>query len=285
MSSGLDYAAARPGGAAIAAAGYSFVCRYLSSGGVGLPGKLLIPAEADDLRAHGVDIVANWETTATRMLDGWDAGCYDAAAGLAQAVACGMPEGRPIYFSADWDAKPGQQAAINAYLQGAGSVLGTNAVGIYGGYWPVSRALDAGVARWAWQAQAWSGGYQDQRINILQDNNAGYAWVSNVECDINRSLTTDFGQWSLGGDMQLSDTITDAYGNQISVGDALKWLLYHTDLTTDQLGGGGTRNAIPAVFAGWPQLNNRTVVDALAEIGAHLGIAGYTAPTTPGSAS
>ena len=78
--------------------------------------------------------------------------------------------------------------------------------------------------------------------------------------------------------MQLSDTITDAYGNQVSVGDALKWLLYHTDLTIDQIGGAGTRNDMPAVFAGWPQLNGRTIVDALAEIGAHLGLSGYQPP-------
>ncbi len=278
MTQGLDYAAGRPGGAAIAAAGYSFVCRYLSSGGPALPGKLLTPAEADDLRAHGIDIVSNWETTADEMLGGYDAGCYDAEAALNQALACGGFTDRPIYFSADWDETPAQQDAVNAYLRGAGTVIGVPNVGIYGGYWPVSRALDSGVATWAWQAQAWSGGLQDPRINILQDSNAGYAWVGGIECDINRALTTDFGQWSLGGDMQLSDTITDAYGNQVSVGDALKWLLYHTDLTIDQIGGAGTRNDMPAVFGGWPQLGNRTVVDALAVIGQKLGIDGFVPP-------
>lgn len=276
---GLDYAGGRPGGAAIAAAGYRFVCRYLSDGGPGLPGKLLTPWEADDLRANNIEIVSNWETSAEEMLNGFPAGVTDAAAALATATACGMPANRPIYFSADFDATPAQQEPVNAYLRGAGTVLGPENVGIYGGYWTVSRALDAGVARWGWQAQAWSGGNRDPRINILQDNSAGYASVGGVECDINESLTADYGQWSLGGDMQLTDTITDAYGNQVTVGDALKWLLYHTDLTIDQIGGAGTRNAMPAVFAGWPQLNGKTIVDALAEIGAHLGLAGYTPPT------
>jgi lysozyme len=32
---------------------------------------------------------------------------------------------------------------------------------------------------------------------------------------------------------------------------------------------------------GWRQINGRTVVDALAEVGAHLGITGYTPPTGP----
>jgi hypothetical protein len=278
MVNGLDYAGGVPGGAAIAAAGYRFVCRYLSSGGLALPGKLLTPAEADDLRANGIDIVSNWETAAEEMLGGYDAGCSAAAAALNQALACGGFEDRPIYFSADFDAAPEQQISINAYLQGAATVLGTGYVGIYGGYWPVSRALDAGVATWAWQTQAWSGGNQDPRINILQHNDVGFVTINGVECDVDESLTADFGQWSLGGDMKLTDTLTDAYGNQVSVGDILKWISYHGDLTIDQLGGTGTRDSIPATLTGWPQLNGRTIVDALAEIGAHLGIPGYQLP-------
>jgi hypothetical protein len=59
MRFGLDYAAGRPGGAVIRAAGFDFVVRYLSDGGLTLPGKLLTPAEADDLRADRVSIVSN----------------------------------------------------------------------------------------------------------------------------------------------------------------------------------------------------------------------------------
>ena len=70
MANGLDYAGGIPGGAAIAAAGYRFVCRYLSSGGSALPSKMLTPAEADDLRANGIEIVSNWETTGEEMLNG-----------------------------------------------------------------------------------------------------------------------------------------------------------------------------------------------------------------------
>ena len=55
---------------AIRAAGYDFAVRYLSDGGPALPGKQLLPAEADGLRANGISIVANWETTSDRMLAG-----------------------------------------------------------------------------------------------------------------------------------------------------------------------------------------------------------------------
>ncbi|MFG1794125.1 peptidoglycan DD-metalloendopeptidase family protein [Nocardia sp. NPDC049149] len=66
-------------------------------------------------------------------------------------------------------------------------------------------------------------------------------------------------------DMQLSDTITDAYGNKVSVGDVLKWVSYHADLTIDQLGGPGSRTKIPAVMPGWAQLGDKTFVDSLAD--------------------
>jgi hypothetical protein len=46
---GIDYSYGRPRPSAIAAAGYSFVCRYLS----GNPAKNLTAAEADALRAPG----------------------------------------------------------------------------------------------------------------------------------------------------------------------------------------------------------------------------------------
>lgn len=196
MIKGLDYAGGRPGGAAIKTAGYQFVVRYLSDGGPTLPGKLLTPAEADDLRAHGIEIVSNWETTATRMLSGFDAGVTDAQLAVAQVLKCGGRKDRPIYFSADWDATEAQQASINDYLRGTAKILGADSVGIYGGYWPVSRALDAGVAKWAWQTEAWSGTNREPRAQLVQRNSLGYVHVGGVECDVNEAHATDYGQWS-----------------------------------------------------------------------------------------
>lgn len=193
---GLDYAGGIIGGGTVVASGYAFVCRYLSDGGSSLPNKKLTPNEAADLQANGVGIVSNWETTADMMLGGYDQGVIDAQRAWAQHKVCGGPDARPIYFSADFDATPAQQAQIDDYLRGAASVIGATNVGIYGGYWPVSRALTNGTAAWAWQTQAWSGGNQDARINLLQNNNAGYAYVGGVQCDVNQALTADFGQWN-----------------------------------------------------------------------------------------
>ncbi|WP_282786031.1 MULTISPECIES: DUF1906 domain-containing protein [unclassified Nocardia] len=250
MRFGLDYAGGRPGGAAIRAAGFDFVVRYLSDGGPTLPGKLLTPAEADDLRAHGVSIVSNWETYATRMLDGYGAGVTDARAALAQVLRCGGRRDRPIYFSVDFDATPQQQAPINAYLDGAASVLGRENTGIYGGYWPVSRALDMGTATWAWQTVAWSGNNLEPRRHILQ--HATQVDVNGVRCDVNTTDRADFGQW----DFEQEDA--DLTPEQEAI-------LRDVQI---QLRGPG--------LSGWPQLGTdpegryRTVVDGLAAALDHI---------------
>ncbi len=243
MRFGLDYAGGRPGGAAIRAAGFDFVVRYLSDGGPTLPGKLLTPAEADDLRAHGVSIASNWETTAARMLDGYGAGVVDARAGLAQVLRCGGRQDRPIYFSADFDATPQDQQRINAYLDGAATVLGRANVGIYGGYWSVSRALDSGSATWAWQTDAWSGGNVETRRNIHQTLRQPV--VNGVVCDLNVAETTDFGQWDFAEEADVTPE-QEAVLRDIQI----------------QLRGPG--------LSGWPQLGtdeqgrNRTLVDGVA---------------------
>lgn len=244
MRFGLDYAGGRPGASAIAAAGYDFVVRYLTDGGPNLPGKQLTPAEADDLRAHGISIVSNWETTAARMLDGFGAGVTDARAGLAHVLRCGGRRDRPIYFSADFDATPQQQEPINAYLDGAASVLGRENTGLYGGYWPITRALDAGTATWAWQTVAWSGGNLEPRRNILQTGRQ--VEINGVVCDVNVAETIDFGQW-------------DFVEEESDLTPEQEEILRDVQI---QLRGPG--------LAGWPQLGDdpqgrhRTVVDGLA---------------------
>lgn len=193
---GLDYAGGRPSGADLAAQGISFVCRYMSDGGPGLPGKLLLPDEAKDLHANGISIVLNWETTGQTARGGFDAGVADAQGAVQTGIAVNSPPGSVVYFSIDWDATPEDQEAINDYFRGVNSVIGLEATGIYGGYWPVSRALDAGVATYAWQTEAWSGGNVDSRVNIVQRNSLGYAWVDGVECDIDEAHSPNYGQWA-----------------------------------------------------------------------------------------
>jgi hypothetical protein len=189
---GLDYAGGRPSGAAIRAAGYSFVVRYLTDGGPNLPGKLLTPTEYRDLQSNAVAVVVNWETTADRMRAGRAAGIADAQSADTTARSVGHPEDRPVYFSCDFDATANDQLVIDEYLRGAATIIGPSRVGIYGGYWPVSRALNNGTAAWAWQTGAWSGGNVGPRIHIYQ--RIGTVIVGGVECDVNEARQPDFGQ-------------------------------------------------------------------------------------------
>jgi hypothetical protein len=266
---GVDYAAGRISGADLKAAGVTFVCRYLSDGGPNLPGKQLQPNEATDLRANGISIVANWETTGTMMLGGREQGITDAKTARDWLVKCGGPGGATIYFSADFDAAPAQQTQINAYLQGAADVLGgPGHVGIYAGYWVGMRALNAGVCAYLWQTEAWSGGNVDSRVHIIQRNQVGYRTIGGVQCDINQAHQDDIGQWH-------NSTVTPPPPPPVpDPGGPPDYAV----LAYEQLCG---PRGIDGYGHGWPQLNNHTLIDAVAEIGAHLQLAGYIVPTKP----
>jgi hypothetical protein len=198
---GLDYAWSKPSIAALHQAGAKFACRYLSHDATG---KSLTRSEANALTAAGIWIVVVWETTANRALSGQAGGVADARAANAQAQACGMPEDRPVYFAVDWDASGAQQAQINAYLNGASSVLGLDRVGMYGGVGPIRRAFDAEMIRWGWQTYAWSGGQWDARAQLQQYKNG--VNVGGADCDYDRAVVDDYGQWKVGeSPMALSD--------------------------------------------------------------------------------
>jgi hypothetical protein len=192
---GIDYAWGRPAPGVMRANGYTFAARYLS---YDTTGKSLTAGEAHALRSAGVDVVVVWEQTAGAALSGYGQGVSDARAAEAQARAAGMPDGRPIYFAVDFDASAGQQGAINSYLDGVASVIGRNRTGIYGGYYPVKRAFDAGKVRWGWQTYAWSGGQWDARAQLRQTLNGIY--VDGVDCDRDEANAADFGQWGASAD-------------------------------------------------------------------------------------
>lgn len=136
-------------------------------------------------------------------------GRADARKALANHFAAGGPPNPVIYFSCDYDAPPQDQGNINAYLTAASDVLGgPQFCGVYGGYWVVKRALDAGVCHFGWQTEAWSGGNVDPRINILQQNSRGYMWVDGVPCDYDEARTDYIGQWGTAPVKQPTTEIT-----------------------------------------------------------------------------
>jgi hypothetical protein len=185
---GVDYSWARPSPAHLKSEGYTFVSRYLS---YDTSGKNLTPGEANALKAAGLDIVVNWEQGGDDALDGYQRGVQHAQAAEAQAHADGMPAGRPIYFSVDFDAQPSQQGAINAYMDGVASVIGRSRTGAYGGFHLIQRLFDQGKIAWGWQTYAWSGGKWDPRAQVRQIQNG----IENGSCDKDQAIAADFGQW------------------------------------------------------------------------------------------
>jgi Domain of unknown function (DUF1906) len=190
---GVDYAWGRPGVAALKRVGTAFVCRYLSHDATG---KNLTRAESEELSGAGLWLVVVWESTAARALQGNAAGVADAKAAATQAASCGMPDDRPIYFAVDWDASSSQQGSINAYLDGAASVLGRDRVGLYAGYGPISRAFNAGKITFGWQTYGWSGSNWDARAQLQQYSNDHT--INGVSCDYDRATHDDYGQWKVG---------------------------------------------------------------------------------------
>ena len=196
MSSfGVDYAfKPHPPVAALQSAGAVFVCRYTSAESSNdANGKNLLPAECQSLLNAGIHVVVVCEEGATRMKGGRTAGVIDAGHADAVVKSLKMP-GLPIYFACDYDAPPGDQNAINGYMDGVASVIGLKRTGMYGGYWPLSRARDAGKATYFWGTIAWSGTNWATHTwwNIMQGLQVS---VGGISVDVDHAQGTDYGQW------------------------------------------------------------------------------------------
>jgi len=190
---GIDYAFnPHPSIPSMKGAGVKFACRYISTNPANdTNGKNLIPSECKALLAAGLDVVVVVEEGASMMLGGHNAGVAAARHADAVVKALGMP-GIPVYFAADFDATPAQQVPINACLDGAASVIGHNRTGLYGGFYVVKRAFDAGKCRYGWQTIAWSGGQWDHRAHIRQGLSFSLGGAS---VDHDQAMFADFGQW------------------------------------------------------------------------------------------
>lgn len=197
LSKGIDYAfSPHPSVAALKANGVTFACRYISSFAPNdHNGKNLLAAEKAALLGGGIAVVVVVEEGANRMLGGHSAGVADAQHASAVVTSLGMP-GIPVYFACDFDATADDQARINAYLDGAATVLGKSRVGVYGGYYVVKRAFDGKHCAYGWQTRAWSGGQWDSRAQLRQGETTSLGGAS---VDWDESRAADFGQWPRPG--------------------------------------------------------------------------------------
>jgi hypothetical protein len=208
LSRVIDYAWSRPTVAALKAAGVVAVCRYLAYPGPSTEGKRLTASEAAGLNAGGIAVVSNWEQSGTwaEYSGGFGTGASHATEAARQHAQCGGPASRPIYFSVDFDATSSQLPTVAEYYRGVASVIGLNRTGAYGGYRTIRYLADHGAIRWAWQTYAWSGGLWDPRAHLRQTRTD--VVIAGVACDLDESMTADFGQWGTGvPDMEQTDKL------------------------------------------------------------------------------
>jgi glycoside hydrolase-like protein len=211
---GIDYAWSKPAVDDLLAAKVKFVCRYLSHD---TTGKNLSPQEAKKLINAGISIVVVWESSKNRALKGYGAGVSDAKDARTQALSCGLPDDRPIYFAVDFDAPEGQQVLIDSYLRGVASVIGLRRTGLYAGYYVIKRAFNHNVIKWGWQTSAWSGGNWDSRAHIRQYENDKK--LGGVGVDYNKAVKYDYGQWPISNAEKSS--LEDILPTAKEIGDAV----------------------------------------------------------------
>ncbi len=187
---GVDFSWGRPGGAALVAAGKHFVIRYVPYAGDG--GKGLEAAEIADYRSHGLGICLVFESTMARALTGgYAGGVADAKTSVAAIAALGMPSSMPVYFAVDTDTTATNWPAIDAYFDGAISVMGKARVGVYGEASLMDHLRDK--VDYLWQTYAWSGGVMASGIDLLQYLNG--QTINGAGVDYVRAYVGDYGQW------------------------------------------------------------------------------------------
>lgn len=207
----IDYSARPSDAATIAAAGYDGAIRYLANDPPRLPNKRLTPEEARTFLDAEMPLVSNWQRSKADWERGEPGGTADAREALDWHTHCGGPIDRPIYFSVDKDATLAEwNTRILPYLNGVGTVLGREWVGVYGGQRSMWWAAEDGF-RWRWQTRAWS--RYDDRGNWhsdwptqwvdgcqLRQERIDQDVIGDLGIDINTTWATDFGQWQ-GGDV------------------------------------------------------------------------------------
>lgn len=202
MILGCDIAWQKPTGAQLAAVGVRFASLYVGQDNTG---KNMTPAVVADYAAHGIAIITNFEYGASQMLGGAPQGKVDATLGLSQSKYCGMPDGRPIIYSADWAASATQiTSSIIPYLVAARGVTGPGTVGSYGSYSVVTAVNDYWAAHFPgeriflWQTVAWSGSSWAQLNEVEQLG--GSMTVGGITIDQDYAPAgVDVGQWIPGG--------------------------------------------------------------------------------------
>lgn len=201
---GVDFSGARPGGAALAAAGKHFVLRYLwDQAGGGLTN-----AEIADYQAHGLGIGVGYESGRGDATKGYAMGVAHATLAQSRLEALNLPHDLPLWFAVDQNVPWG---AVVDYFHGTQSIVGTARNWVYGGKDVIEGAMQSGVCGGYWQTYAWSDNVIVDGINMLQYLNG--QTINGGLVDYVRAYQDNYGQLPVGqtpDDNDWIDMKTDA---------------------------------------------------------------------------
>jgi hypothetical protein len=237
----IDYSEFRPSIAQLKGAGVTAVGRYIgwnSVPGYGNPGHNIDKAEADTLTGNGIGVFLSFEYGAEAAAAGSAQGTKDGELARQQLTQLGAPDDMTVYFAVDFDIPDhapnstdpkAKLGPVADYFAAINALRPSYKVGVYGGYYAVSRVMDAGLAEMGWQTVAWSGGQVYGRAVLLQPGTQ--LWSTNADVDLLLHGTADFGQWPrpsvpgpqrfvADGTMSLQDA---AHQHDVTVSDVL-WL-------------------------------------------------------------
>ncbi len=194
MSEAADYSTARPAPAALVAAGYKDVIRYVSP--PPNPKNLTLP-ELNELRGAGLGIALVWESVAQRAaMSGAGGGRSDATMANQLADELGYPDSCTIYFVLE---DPNQLPAstwpqLDAYATAA-KATSKRPIGGYGSQAYLEHAIHAGLITKGWQVGGWSTGVS-ATCHLLQRSNKPVLTTMGGNLDDDFIIVEDFGQWT-----------------------------------------------------------------------------------------
>jgi len=216
-----DYSWARPDLAALRAAGFSGVVRYVPGPGFAAhSGADIDAAELARLRAAGMSTALVWQTAGRGESIGWG------EAAVAGARQIGYAPGAAIFTAVDYDATWPDVADLVMRFAGLVEQAGYTA-GVYGGVRVIDE-LPPGLI--GWQTVAWSGGRVSPKAHLLQHLPATVGGAEIDPNDVLRSFPVDVaGDGGLGA----ASIIGPEAGEEDMTPSEREWLV---QVITDSLG-------------------------------------------------
>ncbi|GAA3017783.1 glycoside hydrolase domain-containing protein [Streptomyces fulvorobeus] len=209
--------------AALKAAGYMYIGRYLSNpSSTSLPEKQIQPGELATIKGAGLrcfPIYQTWSRSADYF--SYSQGCIDATNAIEWAKIHGFKAGSIIYFAVDYDAMDGEVTDyVLPHFRGVMRTIGENSaygVGVYGPRNVCQRVADAGYAAASFVSDMSSG----------FSGNLGYPLPTNWAFDQISTITVGSGT----GAIEIDNNI--ASGRDTGQGDFDPGMSRDDDLDTD----------------------------------------------------